>query len=176
MHSDFLNALYYFWFDIYIKVAENGGFPTWRPFFWDHHNACRKWRLFCTEDLFSFFFEITSSVKPLLLQIFSCLQKKLFWLRYRQPGRLWTVLNHFYLSLPLGLSKKSAYRLNVTLMVSATRTVITKKTFRSHKAYILSQKVFKVAPVSGVTLNAYQHALKPSLTSAKLPSHELCLT
>ena len=63
-------------------------------------------------------------------------------------------------------------------MASATRTVITKKIFRSHKAYryILSQKAFKVAPVSGATLNAYQHALKPSLTSAKLPSPELSLT
>ena len=77
----------------------------------------------------------------------------------RQPGRLWTVLNHFYSSLPPGLSKKSAYRLNVTLMASATRTVITRKIFCSHKAYILSQKAFKVAPVSGATLNAYQHAL-----------------
>ena len=36
-------------------------------------------------------------------------------------------LNHFYLSLPPGLSKKSACRLNVTLMASATGTVITKK-------------------------------------------------
>ena len=31
-----------------------------------------------------------------------------FTMKYRQPGRLWTVLNHFYLSLPPGLSKKSA--------------------------------------------------------------------
>ena len=77
------------------------------------------------------------------------------------------VLNHFYLPLPPGLSKKSAYRLNVTLMASATGTVITKKIFRSHKPYIPSQKVFKVALVSGATLNAYQHALKPLLTSAK---------
>ena len=79
------------------------------------------------------------------------------------------VLNHFYLSLPPGLSKKSAYRLNVQLMASASGTVITKKLFCSRKPYILSQKAFKVAPVSGLTLNAYQHALKPSLTSAKLP-------
>ena len=84
-------------------------------------------------------------------------------------------MNHFYLSLPPGLSKKSAYRLNVTLMASATRTVITKKIFRSHKPYILSQKAFKVAPVSGATLNAYQHALKPSLTSEKLPSPNMSL-
>ena len=85
----------------------------------------------------------------------------------RQPGRLWKILNYFYLSLSPGLSKKSAYRLNVTLRASAIRTVITKKIFRSHKPYILSQKVFKVAPVSKVTLNTYQHALKPSLTQYK---------
>ena len=41
---------------------------------------------------------------------------------------------------------------------------------------ILSQKALKVAPVSGATLNAYQHALKASLTSAKLPLPELSLT
>ena len=57
--------------------------------------------------------------------------------RYRQPGRLWTILNHFYVSLLPGLSKKSAYRLNVTLKASATGTVITKKYFAliSHIAY-----------------------------------------
>ena len=87
------------------------------------------------------------------------------------------VLNHFYLSLPPGLSKKSAYRLNVTLMASATRTVTTTKIFRSLKPYryILSQRAFKVALVSGATLNTYQHALRPSLTSAKLPSPEMSL-
>ena len=85
------------------------------------------------------------------------------------------VLNHFYLSLPPGLSKKSAYRLNVTLIASETGTVITKKIFRSHKPYILSQKAIKAAPVSGVILNAYQQAPKPLLTSAKLPSPEMSL-
>ena len=60
-------------------------------------------------------------------------------------------------------------------MASAIRTVITKKIFRSHKPYILSQKVFEVAPVSGATLNTYQHAFKPSLTSAKLPSPGMSL-
>ena len=85
------------------------------------------------------------------------------------------VLNHFYLSLPPGLSKESAYRLNVTRMSSATGTVMTKKIFRSHKPYILSQKAFKVAPASGATLNTYQHALKPSLTSVKLPSPKMSL-
>ena len=60
-------------------------------------------------------------------------------------------------------------------MASATRTVITKKIFRSHKPYILSQKAFKVAPVSGATLNTYQHALKPLPTSQKLPSPEMSL-
>ena len=60
-------------------------------------------------------------------------------------------------------------------MASATRTVITKKIFRSHKSYILSRKAFKVAPVSGATLNAYQYALKPSLTSEKLPSPNMSL-
>ena len=80
-----------------------------------------------------------------------------------------------FLLVTSGLSKKSAYRLNVTLMASATGTVITKKIFRSYKPYILSQKAFKVAPVSGATLNAYQHALEPSLTSAKLPSPEMSL-
>ena len=63
------------------------------------------------------------------------------------------VLNDFYLSLPPGLSKESAYRLNVTRMSSATETVMTKKIFHSHKPYILSQKAFKVAPASGATLN-----------------------
>ena len=62
-------------------------------------------------------------------------------------------LNHFYLSLLPGLSNKCAYRLKVTLMASATGTVITKKIFRSHQPYILSQKAFKVAPLSGATLN-----------------------
>ena len=41
--------------------------------------------------------------------------------------------------------------------------------------YILSQKAFKVARVSGATLNAYQHALKPSLTSEKLPLPNMSL-
>ena len=59
-------------------------------------------------------------------------------------------------------------------MASATRTATTKKIFRCHKPYILSQKAFEVAPVSGATLNTYQCALKPSLTSAKLPSPEMC--
>ena len=60
-------------------------------------------------------------------------------------------------------------------MASASRTVITEKIFRSHKPYIQSQKAFKVAPVPGATLNTYQHALKPSLTSEKLPSPEMSL-
>ena len=62
-------------------------------------------------------------------------------------------------------------------MDSATETVLTKKIFRSHKPYILSQKAFKVAPLSVATLNygTYHHALKPSLTSAKLPSPEMSL-
>ena len=85
------------------------------------------------------------------------------------------VLNHFFLSLLPGLSKKSADRLNVTLMASATGTVITKKIFSFHKPYILSQKAFKVAPASGATLNTYQDALKPSRTSAKLPLPEMSL-
>ena len=58
-------------------------------------------------------------------------------------------------------------------MASATGTVITKKIFRSHKLYILSRKVFKVTLLSRATLNTYQHALKSSLTSAKLPSPEM---
>ena len=58
------------------------------------------------------------------------------------------------MSLLPGLSKKSAYRLNVTLMTSATGTVLIKKIFRFHKPYyILSQKAYKVAPFSGATLN-----------------------
>ena len=58
--------------------------------------------------------------------------------RYHQPGRLWTVFNHSYLSLPPGLSKKSAYRLNVALMALASGTVKTKNYFAliSHIFYI----------------------------------------
>ena len=78
---------------------------------------------------------------------------KIYKKTYHPPGWLWTFSNHFYLSLLPGLSKKSAYRLNVTLMTSATGTVIIKKIFRSHKPYILSQKAYKVAPFSGATLN-----------------------
>ena len=81
----------------------------------------------------------------------------------------------FLLVTSPGLSKKSAYRLNVTLKASETGTVITKKIFRFHKPYILSQKAIKAALISGVILNAYQQAPKPLLRSAKLPSPEMSL-
>ena len=78
--------------------------------------------------------------------------------------------------LGLGLGLELGLRLGLGLRVSFFGFItkcLRARNVRQAFSYILSQKAFKVTPVSGATMNTYQRALKPSLTSAKLPSPEV---
>ena len=85
-------------------------------------------------------------------------------------------LKHLDKSLLPGLSNKTAYRLNVTLMTLVTGTTITQKIFCNDQPYILSQKGFKVAPNSRPGWNRIVgtpnlHALNLHLQGLNVQSH-----